>query len=129
MGRPVTRLPSVAWIALPVVLVGVSLGVRLVFGRRTRGARHSSASLLVTGEPDTTLQLTGAALRRLGAAITRYDVDAGTLEARLLPSGGAVRVQAAADGEQRTRLSLVADAVSARVIKRGLRRELARPES
>lgn len=128
---PSVTLPeSVAWIALPVVLVMLSLGVRLALGRAPRGERRSTASLLVTGEPDPALQQTVTALRRMGATITRYDVEAGTLEARVPASqgAGAVRVQAAADGEQLTRLSLEADAISARAIKRGLRRELARPE-
>ena len=37
---------------------------------------------VMTGEPDEVLARSAQALRRLGARLTRYDLDEGTLEAR-----------------------------------------------
>src|SRR5438552_12312186 len=83
-----------------------------------RGWRGDAASVLVSGEPDVALLSSAAALRRLGARITRYDVDAGTLEARL-PSGSAVlRLRAAAADARTTRVELEGDAGARHVVRR-----------
>src|SRR5205809_3529467 len=86
--------------------------LRAMFGRRRRG-------LLVEGAPEEVLLAAAAALRRLGGRITRYDAEAATLEARLA-SAAPVRLEAVADGEHRTRLTLESDGRTARRFRRAL---------
>ncbi|MBI1848167.1 MAG: hypothetical protein HY294_06815 [Candidatus Rokubacteria bacterium] len=124
-------MPAAAeWLALSAVFLLASLVLRVAVGRALGGRRRSRASLLVTGEPDAALHRSGTALRRMGARITRYDADAGTLEARAPAwrGAGTVRVHATAEGAHLTRLSVESDAMSSRAVRRGLRRELERPE-
>jgi hypothetical protein len=83
-----------------------------LFGRRRR-------HLLVEGAPEDVLLASAAALRRLGGRITRYDATEGTVEARFA-SAEAVRLDAVADGEWRTRLALDSDARTARRFRRAL---------
>jgi hypothetical protein len=65
-----------------------------------------------------------AVLRHVGARITRYDAEAGTLEARLTRWGreGVVRVRAA--GESPTKITVESDVVGGRALERVLRTEL-----
>jgi hypothetical protein len=69
--------------------------------------------VVVTAQPDETLLASVAVLRHLGARITRYDAEAGTLEARvrrfLRPA--LIRLHAEAEGEA-TRLRVESDAVA-----------------
>jgi len=60
----------------------------------------------VGGAPDDVLLRATTALRRMGARITRYDIEALTLEARIAGSLGAslVRVRAEEADASRTRL-------------------------
>jgi hypothetical protein len=74
-------------------------------------------AVVVAAEPETALLSTAAALRRLGARITRYDGEAGTLEAEVAPAA-LVRVQAAAESDGTTRVRLEGDAGARRVIRR-----------
>jgi hypothetical protein len=68
--------------------------------------------VVVAGPPDEALLHSVALLRHLGARITRYDADAGTLEARLRRwPRPAIRLRAVAEGEQATRISLESDAL------------------
>jgi hypothetical protein len=75
---------------------------------------------------DEALMLAVAVLRHAGARITRYEVEAGALEARLTRWGreGLVRVSAA--GEAPTRVTVESDVVGGRAIERWLRTELTR---
>ena len=68
--------------------------------------------VVVSAQPDEALQASVAVLRHLGARITRYDAEAGTLEARvrrfLRPA--LIRLRAEAEGET-TRVRLESDAL------------------
>ncbi|MGH7390826.1 MAG: hypothetical protein ACREM3_15420 [Candidatus Rokuibacteriota bacterium] len=70
--------------------------------------------LLVAGAPDEVLLWSVTALRRLGARITRYDVEALTLEARVAQRRGdaLVRLRAAEAEPGRTRLAVAAETAS-----------------
>ena len=72
--------------------------------------RASARDVVVNAQPDEALLASVAVLRHLGARITRYDADAGTLEARLRrflrpaliklraePEGAATRVHVESD--------------------------------
>ena len=76
--------------------------------------------------PDEALLLAVAVLRHVGARITRYDIEAGALEARLTRWGreGVVRVSAA--GEAPTTITVQSDVSGGRAIERLLRTELTR---
>lgn len=75
---------------------------------------HASRArdVVVTAQPDETLLASVTVLRHLGARITRYDPEAGTLEARvrrfLRPA--LIRLRAEAEG-QATRLHVESDAL------------------
>jgi hypothetical protein len=86
------------------------------------GAR-APGTIRVMADPDAALLASSAALRRLGARITRYDVDAGTLEAR--QDGVTLRLTAAAEAPGRSRLALETDPPAARRLVRRFRSELA----
>jgi hypothetical protein len=68
--------------------------------------------VVVAAQPDQALLASVAVLRHLGARITRYDVEAGTLEARVprLWRSALIRLRAAAEGEG-TRLTVESDAL------------------
>ncbi|MBM3221159.1 MAG: hypothetical protein FJZ38_21200 [Candidatus Rokubacteria bacterium] len=74
-------------------------------------------AVIVAAEPDAALLSSAAALRRLGARITRYDSEAGTLEARV-SSAAVVRVRTAPADEGTTRVHLEGDAAARGVIRR-----------
>jgi hypothetical protein len=84
---------------------------------------HRPASLTIAAEPDATLMASAAALRRLGARITRYDIDANTLEAK--HDGATVRLEVHAAGPERSRVALASDG-PVRPLTRRLRAELTR---
>jgi hypothetical protein len=81
-------------------------------------------SLTVAAEPDATLMASAAALRRLGARITRYDIDASTLEAK--DAGATIRLEVRAAGHERSRIEVASDG-AVRPLVRRLRAELAHP--
>ena len=70
-------------------------------------------AVVVPAQPDEALVASVAVLRHLGARITRYDAEAGTLEARvrrfLRPA--LIRLRAEADGDS-TRVRLESDALA-----------------
>jgi hypothetical protein len=68
--------------------------------------------VVVAAQPDVVLLHGVAVLRRLGARIIRYDVEAGTAEARLtrFTRPALVRLRAEAEGHGATRLSVESDA-------------------
>lgn len=87
-----------------------------------------TTAITLSAEPDTALLVSAAALRRLGARITRYDTEDGTLEARPAPARAAViRLRATAAGEHLTRLDLASEGAGARAFFRRFRTELSRP--
>jgi hypothetical protein len=79
--------------------------------------------VLVAGPPDEVLLHAVVLLRHLGAHITRLDAEAGTLEARvrhwLRPAS--IRLRAAAEGAESTRVSLESDALGGGLILRRFR--------
>jgi hypothetical protein len=79
--------------------------------------RRRPAAIVVAAEPDAALLSSAAALRRLGARITRYDPERGTLEARVAPSA-IVRIRMAAEDGGMTRVHLDGDAAARGVIRR-----------
>jgi hypothetical protein len=84
--------------------------------RRTR-----AATVLVAADPESALLFSAAALRRLGARITRYDIEGGTLEACVPPASGTVRLRTAAEDALTTRVHVEGDA---RVVIRRFRSAL-----
>jgi len=68
--------------------------------------------VVVTAQPDEALLASVAVLRHLGARITRYDAEAGLLEARLrrFLRPALIRLRAEADGET-TRVRVESDAL------------------
>ena len=89
-------------------------------------ARSRHRVFATAAPPDEALLLAIAVLRHHGARITRYDIEAGALEARLTRWGreGVVRVSAA--GEAPTRITVQSDVTAGRAIERLLRTELTR---
>jgi len=71
--------------------------------------RGRAATLLVAADPEAALLSSAGALRRLGARITRYDAEAGTLEARV-PPGSVVRLSTVANDANTTRVHLEGNA-------------------
>jgi hypothetical protein len=69
--------------------------------------------IVVAVEPDEALRASLAVLRHLGARITRYDADAGTLEARVhrFWRSALIRLRAEADGDA-TRVRVESDALA-----------------
>ena len=66
--------------------------------------------LLVAAEPEAALLSSAAALRRLGARITRYDAEGGTLEARVPPFGHRVHLWTTVEDAETTRVRVEGDA-------------------
>jgi hypothetical protein len=87
-------------------------------------ARGRRAVFAAAAPADEALLHAVAVLRHVGARITRYDAEAGALEARLTRWGreGVVRVSAA--GEAPTTITVESDVVGGRAIARLLRTEL-----
>ena len=79
--------------------------------------------VVVAGSPDEALLASIALLRHLGARITRYDAEAGTLEARLRRWIGpaSIRLRAAAEGDSATRVSVESDTLGGRLLFRRFR--------
>jgi hypothetical protein len=78
---------------------------------------RARAAVVVSAEPDAALLSSAAALRRLGARITRYDGEGGTLEARVRESSAIVRVRTDPGGDGTTRVRLEGDPRAGRVIR------------
>jgi hypothetical protein len=71
--------------------------------------RGHAATILVAADPESALLSSAAALRRLGARITRYDAETGTIEARVPSTAGVVRLRAAPNDAFTTRVRLEGD--------------------
>ena len=95
--------------------------------------RSRARDIVVAGSPDDALLASIALLRYLGARITRYDAEAGTLEARLRRwlRPAAIRLRATPEGETATRISVESDALGGGLLFRrfrgGLRQLAGRP--
>jgi hypothetical protein len=78
----------------------------------TLDAMPRPRDVVVAVQPDEALLASVAVLRHLGARITRYDAEAGTLEARLRRywRSALIRLRAEADGAA-TRLTVESDAL------------------
>ena len=85
----------------------------------------------VAAEVDVALLSSAAALRRLGATITRYETEDGVLEARPRDAqgGGTIRLTVTSEGEQLTRMRLESDVAGARRLFRRFRKALAGKEA
>ena len=93
--------------------------------RAVAGDRRAAATLVVGAEPEAALLASAAALRRLGARITRYDTELATLEAR--HGGDTIRLAVStADGET-SKLHMTTDGATSRALVRRFRAELSRP--
>ncbi len=73
-------------------------------------------TFVVLGEPDDVLLSAVRALRRMGAQITRYDRDDGTLEARTSRWRvvAVLRLRAIGDDSNQTRVEFASEALSRR---------------
>lgn len=91
-------------------------------------ARRRVSAFESAAAPDEALLLAIAILRHAGARITRYDMEAGELEARLTrwARERIVRVRAAGEPPA-TRVTVEVDGSSGRFLIRLLRAELRRP--
>ncbi len=87
--------------------------------------------VLVAADLDDALLASAAALRRLGARITRYDSESGALEARRLPEDvrAVIRLRATVERENETRLEFETTASRSRAVFRRFRAELTRREA
>lgn len=81
-------------------------------------------TILVAAEPETALLASAAALRRLGAKITRYETDDGTLEARL--GAESIRLTATPSTDETSELHIETDAKRGHALVRRFRAELTR---
>lgn len=92
-------------------------------------ARRRALLLATAAPPDETLLRAVVILRAMGARITRYDGDDGSLEARLARwyACGTVRVCAAPDGDG-SRVRIESDAPAWSLTRRLLTRELSSGE-
>ncbi len=89
-------------------------------------ARPRRSTMLVRAAPEDALLASAAALRRLGARITRYDVDEGALEARWSSTERRARVSVDGDERDVTRLAIETDGARARSVVRRFRTEIRR---
>ena len=85
--------------------------------------RARARDVVVAGPPDEVLLHAVVLLRHLGARITRLDAEAGTLEARLRRwlRPASLRLRAAAEGAETTRVSLESDGLGGGLMFRRLR--------
>ena len=88
--------------------------------------RPRARDVIVAAQPDEVLLHGVAVLRRLGARITRYDLEEGTAEARLrrFARPALIRLRAEAQGEAATRLRVESDALAWTPVFRRFRGDL-----
>jgi hypothetical protein len=90
-----------------------------------RSARRRTTIVVAAG-PEDALHASAAALRRLGARITRYDSDDSALEARWKTPPASLSLRATIEIADTSRLDVETDAPRAPAVFRRLRAELAR---
>lgn len=90
-----------------------------------------AAELEVAADVEGAMLGSAAALRRLGATITRYEVDAGVLEARTRMGAGSglISVTIIEEGDRLAHMRIESDIADARRFFRQFRRELTRKET
>ena len=91
-------------------LVGLVVAIVGAVATTLRLRRGRAATFLIAADPESSLLFSAAALRRLGAHITRYDTETGTLEARVPPDAAIVRLRTAANDADTTRVHLEGNA-------------------
>src|SRR6266545_3300174 len=96
-----------------LVVVGLVVVAAVVQRRRGR-----ATAVLVACDPESALLGSAVALRRLGARITRYDSEDGTLEATVAAGDGRVRVRASPNGTDATLVRLEGDPRARGVVRR-----------
>ncbi|MBI2204323.1 MAG: hypothetical protein HYU41_10790 [Candidatus Rokubacteria bacterium] len=106
------------------VAAALSHGSRRVW-RAVAGERRAPATLTVSAEPEAALLASAAALRRLGARITRYDTELAALEAR--HHDDVVRLTVSTVDGDTSKLHIASDGATARSLVRRFRTELSRP--
>lgn len=106
------------------VAAALGHGSRRVW-RAVAGNRRAPATLTVKAEPEAALLASAAALRRLGARITRYDTDLATLEAR--QGNAVVRLTVSTIDGETSKLHIATGAAASRSLVRRFRAELSRP--
>jgi hypothetical protein len=108
------------------------VGVALNRARRVKGSDGERATrateLEVAADVEAALLVSAAALRRLGMTITRYEIDAGQLEARARDrdGGGGIKLTITAEGENLSRMQIESDVAGAGRLFRLFKRELGR---
>ena len=106
--------PTMGLVLAAAILIVAAVAVTaLVLWRRGR-----TAAVLVACDPEAALLGSAVALRRLGARITRYDSEDGTLEATVTPGLGRVRVRTSANGADATLVQLEGDPSARRLVRR-----------
>ena len=111
-------------------LVSAIGAVRRLVGAATSKRSVCATELQVAADVDGAMLSSAAALRRLGATITRYETDAGRLEARSRADGdGRISLTITGEGESLARMRIESDVTDARRFFRRFRRELARKET
>jgi hypothetical protein len=96
-----------------VVLAAAIVLLAVIVRRRGR-----TAEVRVACDPEAALLGSAAALRRLGARITRYDSEDGTLEATITGRDARVRLRAAANGADATLVTLEGDPAARGIVRR-----------
>ena len=110
-----------------MTLLGEGLAVvRRAFGiaRHRRGPRR--LTLVVAAGVDEALLASAAALRQLGARITRYDAEVGALEARRIASDASamISIRVMPETGTATRLTVESDAADSPTVFRRFRSAL-----
>ena len=104
---------------MTLLLAGaILIAAIVVVALLVRARRRRTASVLVACEAEAALLGSAVALRRLGARITRYDSEDGTLEAMVAPAAGRVRVRASPKGDDATLVQLDGDPAARQVVRR-----------
>jgi hypothetical protein len=103
-----------------LAVVSRALGI----AQRRRGPRR--LTLVVAADADEALLASAAALRRLGARITRYDLAAGALEARRIATDATatISIRAVPETGHGTRLAVESDAADSPAVFRRFRSAL-----
>lgn len=112
--------------------LGQAIGAaKKLVGARKSGRPLRAAELQVAADVDGAMLSSAAALRRLGATITRYETDAGRVEARARTDDGHGRISLTitGEGESLARMRIESDVADARQFFRRFKRELGRKET
>jgi hypothetical protein len=103
------------WVAGALVIAIAAVVIVAALAVRRRGR---TTAVLVACDPEAALLGSAVALRRLGARITRYDSEDGTLEATVAAGDGRVRLRACPNGTDATLVEVEGDPRARRVVQR-----------